>query len=301
MPSHNQGTLSDRTQPAESLCSACHLPLFFFGTRDKYAYGSCPTCGTIELMPRPTQSEVEAAYIASHYAQDSHGQGEPEAVRRSSKNYYLSLTQVLRDYQVTGTVLDFGAGWGGLCEMLNANGFQCQGVELSERMLAECQRRGLPVKGEPFTVVASRLPDLSTVVMCGVFEHLIDPVQFLKEAASALRPGNLFITLQPTAAFATFFRNVMSLGGLHTELPSGMTLFDPPWHAGLFSLDGMVSLAGANGFELLEIRPAPQGRLPGWRGLAQWMLETLNTIGWKISGKHWPLIVAHTFIFRRKI
>jgi hypothetical protein len=38
------------------------------------------------------------------------------------------------------------------------------------------------------------------------------------------------------------------------------------------------------GFELLDVRPAPQGRMRGVIVLAHRVLETINRIGWAVDG-----------------
>ena len=46
----------------------------------------------------------------------------------------------------------------------------------------------------------------------------------------------------------------------------------------------MKHLMAKHDFELLDIRPAPQGRIPVLMGLAQRVLETINRGGWEIDG-----------------
>jgi hypothetical protein len=58
-------------------------------------------------------------------------------------------------------------------------------------------------------------------------------------------------------------------------------------------------LMAKHGFELLDIRPAPQGRAGGVIGLVQVAVETINRGGWKLMGRSWPLLIAHIFVFRK--
>ena len=62
----------------------------------------------------------------------------------------------------------------------------------------------------------------------------------------------------------------------------------------------MKHLMAKHGFELLDIRPAPQGRMRGCHGSgANRVLETINRVGWRLMGRSWPLLTAHTFVFRK--
>ena len=114
-----------------------------------------------------------------------------------------------------------------------------------------------------------------------------------------LAPHGLFITLQPTAPFADLMGRVVRFGNVRAPLPALHQFFCPPWHTVFFSLDGMKQLMAKHGFELLDIHPAPQGRMPGVMGLAQRVLETINRVGWRLMGRSWPLLTAHTFVFRK--
>jgi hypothetical protein len=62
----------------------------------------------------------------------------------------------------------------------------------------------------------------------------------------------------------------------------------------------MCQLLDRNGFDVVDVSPAPQGREPGLNGLLQRTLETVNRIGWSVSGIHWPLMVSHVFVFRAR-
>jgi len=54
-----------------------------------------------------------------------------------------------------------------------------------------------------------------------------------------------------------------------------------------------------HGFEIVEIRPAPQGRLGGILGLIQVSLELVNKLGWRAWNTRWPLVTTHIFVFRK--
>jgi len=124
-------------------CVACGGPLSLFGRRTNYEYFQCSACKTIQLSPLPSKQEMEKAYVAE-YATAGHYEKDPNVCNRAARTYYQSIIKTLKDYKIKGIVLDYGAGWGGLCEMLMDNGFQCQGVEKSQDMITYCQKRGLP-------------------------------------------------------------------------------------------------------------------------------------------------------------
>lgn len=280
-------------------CVACGGPLSLFGRRSDYAYHRCGRCGTIQIWPLPDEAELAQAY-AAQYATAEHYEGDPDRCRASARTYYQSIVQVLEDHEdeISGMVVDYGAGWGGLCEMLMEHGFQCQGLEMSQDMVASCQERGLPVRQGGLAALAGE-EGISALVLCTVFEHLVEHDAWLTQAGRLLGQGGLLVTLQPTAPFANFAGRVLRLGNVQRVLPPLHQIFCPPWHTVLFSLEGMTILASRNGFELLEIRPAPQGRERGLTRFAQLGLESVNWVGWRLFGGQWPLLTAHTFVFRK--
>jgi SAM-dependent methyltransferase len=284
--------------PDRGSCVACADALSFFGRRGGYEYARCRGCGTLQLNPLPRPEEVEIAYQASRYSRDNlHGQGDADAVRKVSRAHYECIRDTLKDFQVSGKILDYGAGWGGLVEFLREAGLEASGLELSKGMIAECQRRGLPVADGELSLLEPG--SLSAVTMCGVFEHLAAPSVVLEEVHRVLGSGGTFVSLQPTAPFARSLATVLRAGIRSRELPPSFYVFDPPWHAALFSIGGMRKLAGRHGFKLLAVRPVPLGNLPGWAGLLQRVASPLNRAGWAVARTAWPLMVSHLFVFEK--
>jgi len=284
-----------RTLGATS-CVACGGVLTPFGSRLNYSYHRCVRCRTLQLVPMPDKAELDDAY-KNAYASVGHIDPDPETWTAITRPRRQAVLDVLEDHAVKGKVLDYGAGWGGLCELLAANGFEYQGVELSEEMVEYCRKRGLSVLHGDIARV--RETDFAALVMICVFEHLIDHEEWLGHARRLLRPRGLFVSLQPTALFAGFMGQILRLGCKKLPLPALDRTFRPPWHTVLFSLRGMSILAARHGFELLEIRPAPQGVASGFTGIAQKILQAVNRLGWPILGLRWPLVIGHIFVFRK--
>ena len=281
-------------------CVACHATTTFFGWKKSYTYARCPLCGTLQLSPLPQATEIERIYKDSQYSADNqHGQGDADQVRKASAAHYHCVREALQAYAGRGEVLDYGAGWGGLVEVLRAAGFSARGLELSAGMVKECQRRGLPVEGGDLSTRPIAPASLSAVTMCGVFEHLLTPDAFLDQVYAGLKPGGIFLSLQPTAPFARLLASVLRLGRQQAELPQPFYIFDPPWHAALYSVRGMCQLAERHGFRVRAVRPVPQGRFPGFTGVLQGIANPINKVGWALAGTAWPLMVSHLFVFEK--
>ncbi len=277
-------------------CVACGGSLSPFGRRSSYEYFFCSSCGTIQISPLPNKVVLEKAYGAE-YAGAGHYEGNPNVCQRASRSYYRSILKTLRDYGMKGPLLDYGAGWGGLIDLLAERGFKCEGVELSHDMVTYCKKRGLPVEHGDITSLEGK--KFEAMVLCIVFEHLVEHEDFLMRANNLLRQEGLLITLQPTALFADFAGRMFRLGNIRRPLPQLHQVFCPPWHTAFFSFAGMQTLMSRHGFELVEIRPAPQGRMGGLMTILQIFLESINWIGWRLFRYRWPLLTAHIFVFRK--
>jgi len=244
----------------------------------------------------PTQAALEEAY-AKTYASSGHMEGDPirnVVVRRTCLECVVAA---LEEHGAAGRVFEAGAGWGGIAELLSTRGFQYEGIEPNEQMAAHCRSKGLPVTCASFADWCGS--GFDAIVMCAVFEHSPDPEAWLDRIRNGLRPGGLFVSLQPTAPFATLGARLCRLGSTRPPLPRLHEAFCPPWHAVLFSLAGMEKLASQSGMELVEVRPARQGRAGGLTGLAQVTLELVNRAGWRLAKRVWPLLPCHVFVFRK--
>src|SRR5437016_13649530 len=100
-------------------CIACHGTLTFFGPSSIYNYFRCSDCGTIQLSPMPDEAEIARAYQNEYVDKvPTEEFADPEWWRRASRPYSASIVQALKDYQVRGLVIDYGAGWGHLVDMM---------------------------------------------------------------------------------------------------------------------------------------------------------------------------------------
>lgn len=284
----------------DRVCFVCAGELKLFGPYSRYAYYRCEKCGTLQLWPLPDEQELARAYETQYVAAaQSQEFTDPETWRKVSKTYCASLIQVLKDYHVVGPVVDYGAGWGIFVELLNQNGFDARGLEISQEELAYAQGRGLPVQKGDLQSLQGADGGLSAITLLAVFEHLVNHDAVLRSANRLLKPGGLFVTLHPTASFYNLVGNLARFGNKRKPVPDLWGSFTAPWHTALLSIEATEQLISRYGFRLLEIRPSPQGRLGGLLGLVQRALEFVNKIGWALLGKRWPLVTTHIFVFEK--
>lgn len=286
------------TVSADYRCAACQgARAAFFGGREGYRYVECLQCGSLQLDPLPTAAFLAQQY-AEVYSQACHCDNDPVLRDRIARPYYDAIIDGLEAQGGGGRVLDYGAGWGGMMQRLLDRGHRAEGVEPSDEMFAHCQSRGLHVlHGDIYH------PELAGpfdgIVMSAVFEHLVGHEAWLARAASLLRPGGVFVSMQPTAPFGRFFGTALRLGIRGITLPKLHQTFCPPWHTVLFSLRGMDTIMARHGFQPLDVHRGPQALGPGLTGIAQRTLDTTNRAGWALLGKHWPGTICHIFVYQK--
>ena len=177
---------SEAVKPAAQ-CVACDGRLVLFGRRLQYEYDCCVECGTIQLYPLPGAAELARAY-AAEYATVGHYEGDADRCRMCARTYYQSIVSALKDYHAEGLVVDYGAGWGGLCEMLIAEGFRVQGVEPSVMMAAHCREKGLAVQRGDLSTLQEKEGQIGAFALNTVFEHLVAHNAWLTHAHRLLAP-----------------------------------------------------------------------------------------------------------------
>jgi len=280
-------------------CVACQCAdESLFGRREGYTYVRCRHCGTLQLDPLPTPAFLAQQY-AEEYSQAKHCDNDPDLRDRIARPYYDAIIDGLEAHLAhPGRVLDYGAGWGGMIQRLSDRGHDPQGVEPSDEMQAHCVSHGRPVLHGDL-----QHPELAGpfdgLVMSAVFEHLVEHDAWLERAHELIRPGGVFVSMQPTAPFGTFFGNLLRLGNKNATLPQLHQTFCPPWHVVLFSLEGMDAIMRRHGFTRLDVLRGPQAMGPGLTGLAQRALEYTNRVGWAIAREKWPATICHIFVYRR--
>lgn len=282
----------------EEKCFACEGKLVFFGKRFGYEYDKCILCKSIQLNPMPSFDEVSSLYNGE-YIETGHHERDPLLCNREKQNHYKSIIRALIENHVDGLILDCGAGWGGLSELLIRNNFQTIGIELSEEMVAYCQKKNLPVRYGDIKSLTNMSEAFGAVVLCTVFEHLTSIENFLQEMKKLIRKDGFFISLHPTSIFPDLMIRLFRLWSRNSDLPAIHRTFFPPWHTNFISLKGMEILVNRYGFELISITPALQSRANDFSRYLQIVLERINKLGFFLIGPRWPLIIAHVFVFRK--
>ena len=120
---------------------------------------------------------------------------------KARQRIYLPFIQPLMEIYPAASAIDLGCGRGEWLELLIETGFQAQGVDLDDGMLAVCREHGLKVQTKDAIAGLKECADESQAVVSGF--HLVEHIPFdvlqtlVSEAHRVLKPGGLLILETP--------------------------------------------------------------------------------------------------------
>jgi len=132
-------------------------------------------------------------------------------IEEATSNLHQVYMDELQERKVKN-VLDLGCGRGLLIESLQAEGIECEGIDLSSIMVKECQEKGLSVEQKDISQV-----DKKYDAIVAVFDvvNFIEPEkleQFLADIAKNLNEGGVFIAdINTLHGFENVAEGVMSV------------------------------------------------------------------------------------------
>lgn len=151
----------------------------------------CQICKLQALSPRPNQSEL---YTKDYY------QGRAEYTyidEREQKPFFRYVwkarIQNIKRFITTGHFLDIGSSFGGFLEVAKEEGFQVQGVEISEYAASYANQNNIPTfQGNLYD---AKFPNESfdVISLIEVIEHIENPNRFFQELTRILKPGGLLL------------------------------------------------------------------------------------------------------------
>jgi 2-polyprenyl-3-methyl-5-hydroxy-6-metoxy-1,4-benzoquinol methylase len=324
-----EASLAASPAPACALCGRSGV-LLHADLRDRHfdAPGTwqelcCPGCQLVWLNPRPTPEDLPRLYA------DYYTHAEPRevsllraAIMQGIPAARLGYADAVSDPRVRGLgrllglfgplaemgcrgvmglpaskrgrLLDFGCGDGAFLQHMSRLGWEVAGVE-QDPVAAAVAAEAIAADVIHANVEQAReaLPEGFDVITLGhVIEHLLDPVETLKQCAAALRPGGQLVMITP---------NVDSLG--HQQFGSSWLHLDPPRHIYLFDARTLAEVTQRAGLRVESVETPSstaqfvyrasalierQGRLPGIQA------DGLGVLGLARAGLYWMREYART-------
>lgn len=225
-----------------------------------YELVDCKTCSAVFLTPNPSEALLAKAYDDSYYGgseEDEKFEGFVEkGLQFFRKRRAKHVASIINN---TGNVLDIGCGNGQFLKQVSAFGdIQIYGTEMpgsSARRASKLENIHLHV-GELSSEIFSESFDL--ISLFHVFEHLLNPQQYLDTIDEVLKPGAYLLLSFPNIDSwqARFFKS----NWLH---------LDPPRHLFFFKTKTFKALMDERGYDCISekyfsIEQNPFGAIQSW-------------------------------------
>ena len=210
-----------------------------YGNEGWWWQRECTGCRSMFLDPMPMASD-----IPGFYPEEDYYAYRPASSRTRVKQALMTALGCANptrepEFARPGRVLDFGCGAGDFLAEARDRGWQCSGVELSDRAIAAARDRGLEVRRS-----TTEYPEagFDYVRANHSLEHVLDPPAVLAELYRVLKPGGTLFIGVPTRdglAARVFGQHWWYLGA--------------PVHPVTFSTDGLTGLLRSIGFRPVRI------------------------------------------------
>jgi SAM-dependent methyltransferase len=202
-------------QPRQCPLCAHRAPQFdivgehvFGGRREQHFY-ACPAC-TVAFIHPPMSVDEEREFYAREFEKfmqsragnDGGWQG-PEAHIAANQGTVARRLRVLRPLlpPAGSRVLEFGCSSGFMLLALRELGLQVMGMEPSGGFVDFVRSCGIPVAGSEAELAGLAPPgSLDLILHFFVFEHMRDPLEFLRRSVQLLKPGGQIFFEVPSAS-----------------------------------------------------------------------------------------------------
>lgn len=208
-----------------------------------YTCFRCPACGFVFLDPA-------VGGMAVHYDESGYYSRQPPLLgqwidRLMAGFHRLRLWMVQRAWRrPPGRLLDIGCGKGKFLVAAQAAGWECTGVEPTERSWrVAVEQYHLRVLNEPLRDDHFSPHSFEIITMWHALEHIPDPLRTMKAVARWLTPGGLAVIAVPNIASLQ-----AQLGG-----PLWFHL-DPPRHLSHFTPQTAIRLLAMCGFSTPQVQ-----------------------------------------------
>lgn len=240
---------SDRSAFVTIPCPACDSARVTEQfTKIGFQYSLCADCGSLYVSPRPPAEMFSRFYRDSksvdYFATTFYRQTEEARRERMFRPRAAFVAETARRLDAAEALADIGAGYGTFLEEAGKTGAfgRLIAIEPAAPLAAVCREKGLDVLEMPVEQAAQDGPHASFSTCFEVFEHVHDPLGFVRAMAGVVRPGGAIL-------FTTLTISGFDLQELWEQSKSIM----PPNHINLFSTAGLERVVERAGLELVEI------------------------------------------------
>jgi 2-polyprenyl-3-methyl-5-hydroxy-6-metoxy-1,4-benzoquinol methylase len=194
-------------------------------------------------------------------------------------NFYLELVESYLTKR--GAILDIGCGTGHLLQQAKKRGWECCGYDVDcESVNYFSKKLNIKMFCGEFTKIEWQPESFDLVSLHHVFEHLKDPISYLKIISSILTKGGiLFIVIPNIKSLSSILK--FRLEKLQIRKKNIAKYYDTSHHLFYFEPKTLSNLLQKHGYKILHIRSGHKVR-PHQSRLKRYFLRNFSEIvPWK--------------------
>jgi 2-polyprenyl-3-methyl-5-hydroxy-6-metoxy-1,4-benzoquinol methylase len=260
------GTQKDEYAADEVVGVACplcggHERALVYREHGSLEISRCSACSLMYTSTRVKSPEHVYWGDAAKYLEEARLVFQGKAAHHRDPNYLEELAMIKR-YKPTGRFLDVGCNMGMLLRHIKKMGWTGVGVEPSPTLSRLAVEQ---LKLNVYNCFLHELPEtergsFDVVALSDVFEHITDPIDFLKEAAKYLKPDGILYIKVPNARWNLFKQKALALLG-RTPKQGVWDSYEHVVHYTDRTLRKMLDLAG---YDVITMSIGKAIQVPVW-------------------------------------
>lgn len=250
----------------------------------------CQKCSLLYTSPRVKAPEQVYWGKAETYYEEARLVFEGKAAHHRDPNYLEEL-HLIKRYKPTGRFLDVGCNMGMLLRHVARMGWTGVGVEPSATLAQLAIDR---FRLNVYNCFLNELPDreresFDVVALSDVFEHICDPIDFLKHTARFLAPDGILYIKVPNARWNAFKQATLKLLG---KAPR-QGVWDSYEHVVHYTDRTLTQMLDLAGFDVVKMTVGKPIQLPVWHHYVgrYYLYPSPSLLDWKRrlgrSGFYW--------------
>lgn len=211
-----------------------------------YQYYTCVGCYSSQVIPFPSNSELEKFYNQYHCSEEEGGSY--DWIEDRMKADFPIKVKLIKKYLKKSEIklLDVGCGKGFFVEACVKNKIYAMGIDVSKSGIDFATNK-LNVRAEQTDIVSfsKRIENnnqFDVITLWATIEHLSNPKEVIRAIYNCLKPGGLF-----------FMDTGLGSEKFEKFLPGHSQWFDAPQHLFVYSVDGLKILLDNSDFKILKI------------------------------------------------
>ncbi|WP_406656581.1 class I SAM-dependent methyltransferase [Methanolobus sp. ZRKC2] len=216
-----------------------------YGFPQTYSLLKCDSCGHAIVSPELTPKEISTLYTEYYPRKEMPAEMNTKTIIASKRKIFLEGKGTSCHYSVPSKsrCLDIGCGFGESLFYLKHNQCEAYGIEADENVLKMAEKYDLNIRVGLFKSSDYSTENFDCVTMSQVLEHMINPVETIKDVHDILKPNGHLIFSVPNSE--SIMAKIFKRKWINWHIP---------YHQQHFTKDSITMLAHKCGFEIESIK-----------------------------------------------